>query len=92
MWRNQGNFGQGKATALMRLRFASECLLTCIDDVLRFEHCQRARRAIIAHSVRAVRLHAGGNAWFLLREHERANDGFFLSMSAASHMAARHSR
>jgi hypothetical protein len=88
LWRNQGNFGQGKATALMRLRFVAERLLTRIDDARRFENHPRDRRVIIAHRVPAIRLTQ--ECWFLLRELERATVRFFLAMSAASHIAARH--
>jgi hypothetical protein len=43
---------------------------------------------IIAHRTRNTL--SRRRAMFLLRELERAIDGFFLSMSAASHIAARH--
>src|ERR1043165_4113691 len=69
LWRNQGNSGQGKATALMRLRFAAERLLTRIDDARRFENHWRDRRVIIAH--RVPRYAFTQECWFSLRELER---------------------
>jgi len=52
---------------------------------------ERDRRVINAHRVFEGAFTRWRECWFLLREHERAIVGFFLAMSAASHIAARQS-